>query len=338
MATLESAITGAVASAIANMAVYPLDLSKTLIQTQLNEDNEIETMEKNTDDSVEQKVKLDNESEDTTHNRKFNNVLDCMLYVVKHRGIRGLYQGMSTSVAGTFIMNFCYFFWYTFFRKRYINIKLLKAGPKKLQISTFEELSIGIVAAAMSQLFTSPIAVISTRQQTIHDKEKAKLVNVVKNLWKESNGDITAFWKGLKVGLVLTLNPSITYASYQKLKKILFHSSELYGTETLSVSQNFILGVLSKCISTLITQPLIISKASLQRTGSKFKTFQQVLIFLYRTEGIKGLWKGILPQLTKGILVQGLLFAFRGELIKNLNKFLFIFSTILNRRSKRKIN
>lgn len=344
MATLESAITGAVASALANMAVYPLDLTKTLIQTQLQDDTsntDHKTNQKKTksdNDSTEQ-IHDDDESSQTStnasnnlHNRKFDHVLDCMIHVVKHRGISGLYQGMSTSVAGTFIMNFCYFFWYTFFRKRYINIKLLKNESSKLKITTLEELSIGIVAAAMSQVFTSPIAAITTRQQTIHDKEQAKLVNVVKNLWKESNGDITAFWKGLKVGLVLTLNPSITYASYQRLKKILYHSSELSGTETLSVFQNFILGVISKSISTLITQPLIIAKASLQKNGSKFKTFQQVLIFLFKNEGIKGLWKGILPQLTKGVIVQGLLFAFRGELIKNLNK---LFSIILRHKIKK---
>lgn len=314
MATLESAITGAIASAMANTAVYPLDLSKTLIQTQ----HEHKKDEVYDDESI-------------TDHKKYKNVIDCMKQIIQTKGFKGLYQGCSTSVAGTFIMNFCYFFWYTFFRKRYINLKLQRSKGS-FKVSTFEELAIGIVAATMSQVFTSPIAVITTRQQTIHNAEDAKLTNVVRNLYKEGNGDITAFWKGLKVGLMLTLNPSITYASYQRLKKIIFSSNELSGSETLSPLQNFILGVISKCISTVMTQPLIVAKASLQRVGSKFESFQQVLLHLYQNEGIKGLWKGLLPQLSKGVIVQGLLFAFRGELIKRLNQLLVIASATTKSR------
>ncbi|CAL9727564.1 peroxisomal adenine nucleotide transporter 1 [Monosporozyma unispora] len=318
MATLESAITGAIASAMANTAVYPLDLSKTLIQTQHHH-------RKKTDDD-------DTKVDDTQH-RKYKNVFECMKDIFNTKGIKGLYQGCTTSVAGTFIMNFCYFFWYTLIRKRYIKFKL-QSSSNPLRISTIEELLIGIIAATMSQVFTSPIAVISTRQQTIHDPESAKFANVVKDLYKQSNGDITAFWKGLKVGLMLTLNPSITYTSYQRLKKIIFKSSEQFDSDTLSPWQNFFLGVVSKCISTIITQPLIVAKASLQSVGSHYQNFQQVLLHLYKHEGLKGLWKGLLPQLTKGVIVQGLLFMFKGELAKRLNQLLLILSIIMKRRLK----
>lgn len=310
MATLESAITGAIASAIANTVVYPLDLSKTLIQTQHHE-----------------------KDSKTTPSKKYNNVIDCMKDIFQTKGIKGLFQGSTTSIVGTFIMNFCYFFWYTLIRKRYIKFKL-RSVKVPLRISTIEELLIGIFAASMSQVFTTPIAVISTRQQTIQTPEDAKFVNVVKNLSKQNNGDITAFWKGLKVGLMLTLNPSITYTSYQRLKKIVFKSSEQFDSDSLSPWQNFSLGVVSKCISTIITQPLIVAKASLQSVGSKYQNFQQVLLHLYKHEGLKGLWKGLLPQLTKGVIVQGLLFMFKGELAKRLNQLLRILSVIMKRKLK----
>ncbi|CCK68435.1 Ant1p KNAG_0A07830 [Huiozyma naganishii CBS 8797] len=322
MATLESAIAGAVSSALANAVVYPLDLSKTLIQSQTRKETATESQGKGPTIAHPEK--------------KYRNVIDCMVDILKQKGPRGLYQGLTASTVGTFVMNFCYFFWYTLFRQRYINMKLRQnlVSHRKLALSTLEELAIGVVAAAMSQVFTSPIAVIATRQQTSHDPEQAKMINVIKQVYKESNGDITAFWKGLKVGLMLTLNPSITYASYQRLKKILFHRGETSGSDTLTVSQNFTLGVISKMISTLATQPLIVAKASLQRAGSKFKTFQEVLLHYYKDEGLHGLWKGVIPQLVKGVLVQGLLFAFRGELIKLINKLLFYSSLISKRKIK----
>ena len=315
MATLESAITGAIASAMANTIVYPLDLSKTLIQTQHRyEEVNNESKEKN--------------EELKTNHEKYKNVIDCMKYIIQTKGLKGLYQGCAISILGTFIMNFCYFFWYTLIRRNYINFKLQNIS-KPLKISTLEELIIGIFAATMSQIFTTPISVIITRQQTIHNPHDAKIANVVKSLYKENNGDIKTFWKGLKVGLILTLNPSITYTAYQRLKKIMFGTGEQFGSDTMSPLQNFLLGIISKCISTIITQPLIVARVSLQSVGSQYQSFQHVLLHLFRNEGLKGLWRGLLPQLTKGVLVQGLLFAFKGELSKRLDNLAVILFLIL---------
>lgn len=213
------------------------------------------------------------------------------------------------------------------------SLKAQKLGlPARTRFSTIEELGLGVVAAATSQLFTMPISTIATRQQTTdggHDS--ATIKSVIKQIYHEHKGDVTGFWKGLKVSLVLCINPSITYASYQKLRIFLFKTEELIGGgkgSELTAGQNFLLGVLSKIISTLITQPLIISKASLQRSGSQFRSFQQVIRYLYLNEGLLALWKGVRPQLAKGILVQGLLFMFKGELTKLLRRTLFLYSNV----------
>lgn len=310
MATLEAAFTGAVASSVANVVVYPLDLAKTLLQTQLKEGK-------------------DEERED-----EYKNTVDCIWKVFRTRGLYGLYQGMSTSILGNFVQSFCYFFCYTFLRRYYYAIKLRSNGQGKLRFSTAEELALGMAAAAGSQLFTGPISVISTRQQTVRSKEDTSVTSVAKQILKENHGDVRAFWKGLKVSLVLTVNPSITYASYQKLKKLLFSVDE-FTDVGLTARQNFILGALSKMISTLITQPLIVSKVSLQRAGSRFTNFQQVIYYLYKHEGVLALWKGLRPQLVKGLLVQGLLFMFKGELTKGLRRLLFLYSNFLLTRNKR---
>lgn len=320
MATLEAAFTGAVASSLANIAVYPLDLAKTLVQTQLKTDKS-----ESDDRHGEEKT--------TDRHVKYKNALDCIYKVYMERGFGGLYRGMSTAVIGNFIQTFCYFFWYTLVRKYYFKIKLLKSpAGGKIAFSTIEELTLGVIAAATSQLFTNPISIISTRQQTIEsdaDAEDSKLSNVVRQIFKEHNGDITGFWKGLKVSLVLTINPAITYTCYQKLRTALFSVEEFSkNTAELSAGQNFLLGVVSKMISTVITQPLIVSKASLQRSGSKFCSFQESLLYLYKNEGLIALWKGLKPQLVKGILVQGLLFMFKGELSKGLRRLIFLYSNL----------
>jgi hypothetical protein len=70
---------------------------------------------------------------------------------------------------------------------------------------------------------------------------------------------------------------------------------------------------MSKSLATIATQPLIVAKVGLQskpppsRQGKPFKSFIEVMQFIVKNEGILGLFKGIAPQISKGIIVQGLL-------------------------------
>lgn len=74
-----------------------------------------------------------------------------------------------------------------------------------------------------------------------------------------------------------------------------------------------VLGALSKAIATVATQPLIVAKVGLQskpppaRQGKPFKSFGEVMAFIVKHEGFLALYKGIGPQILKGVLVQGFL-------------------------------
>jgi len=74
-----------------------------------------------------------------------------------------------------------------------------------------------------------------------------------------------------------------------------------------------VLGAMSKSLATIATQPLIVAKVGLQsrpppaRDGKPFKSFIEVMSYIIDHDGILGLFKGIAPQITKGVLVQGLL-------------------------------
>ena len=70
---------------------------------------------------------------------------------------------------------------------------------------------------------------------------------------------------------------------------------------------------MSKSMATIATQPLIVAKVGLQsrpppaRKGKPFKSFIEVMEYIIEKEGPLGLFKGIAPQLVKGLLVQGML-------------------------------
>ena len=70
---------------------------------------------------------------------------------------------------------------------------------------------------------------------------------------------------------------------------------------------------MSKALATIATQPLIVAKVGLQsrpppnRKGKSFKSFVEVMRYIVENEGLSALFKGIGPQILKGVLVQGLL-------------------------------
>jgi hypothetical protein len=81
----------------------------------------------------------------------------------------------------------------------------------------------------------------------------------------------------------------------------------------MQADQSSVLGALSKTLATVTTQPLIVAKVGLQsrpppaREGKPFKTFGEVMAYIIEHEGPLALFKGIGPQILKGLLVQGLL-------------------------------
>ena len=90
-----------------------------------------------------------------------------------------------------------------------------------------------------------------------------------------------------------------------------------------------VLGAMSKALATIATQPLIVAKVGLQsrpppsRNGKPFKTFGEVMKHIVDNEGLFALFKGIGPQILKGLLVQGLLMMTKERYVELQTNVLF---------------
>lgn len=273
-----SAVAGATGAVLANAIVYPLDIVKTKLQVQVK-------------------------SKSTGHNEvHYESTLDAINKIVADEGVKGLYAGLPGALLGVASTNFAYFYWYTIVRGIYMASNRVPKPP-----GTAAELGLGALAGAIAQVFTIPVSVITTRQQTQEKSERKGLFATGREIVDSEDG-YTGLWRGLKASLILVVNPAITYGAYQRLKDILFS-----GRNNLKPWEAFILGALSKALATIATQPLIVAKVGLQsrpppdRAGKPFKTFGEVMRYIIDREGPLALFKGIGPQITKGLLVQGLL-------------------------------
>src|ERR1700737_725551 len=141
--------------------------------------------------------------------------MDALRKIIKTDGVLGLYTGIFGGLVGVASTNFAYFYWYTFVRDAY---KKRRGGDGP--ISTMMELALGAVAGALAQIFTIPVSVCTTRQQTQLGEERKGLIATAKEVISEDG--ITGLWRGLKPSLVLVVNPAITYGLFERFKEAMY--------------------------------------------------------------------------------------------------------------------
>ena len=151
-----------------------------------------------------------------TNEVHYTSTLDAISKIVQDEGVIGLYNGIYGSLIGVGSTNFAYFYWYSVVRTLYLSSQKLPKPP-----STAVELSLGALAGAIAQIFTIPVAVVTTRQQTQPKGEQKGLIDTGREVVNSDDG-WTGLWRGLKASLVLVVNPAITYGAYQRLRTVLF--------------------------------------------------------------------------------------------------------------------
>jgi hypothetical protein len=207
----------------------------------------------------------------------------------KH-GIRGFFVGIKVSLLQTFMSNFGYFWFYALVKRVY---------SKKASVGM--ELFLGALAGGLSRTITTPISVITMRAQT-SEKQKGYRT-IVREIYQKQG--ILGFWKGYGASLVLTINPAITYGLFERIK----------GTKKRTPWQVFWLGAFTKSIATVVTYPYILAKSQLQALEGVDSILQCFQVLL-RQNGVFGLYQGLLAQLSKSVLCQAFLFAFKDYLNK----------------------
>lgn len=222
-----SAVAGATGAVIANAAVYPLDMYDDQMRWS---HSGMLTLSSRVKTKLQVQVKQQKESkgqgsQDVVH---YESTMDAIQKIVESEGIAGLYSGIAGALIGVASTNFAYFYWYSVVRTVYMSTKSLPKPP-----GTAIELSLGAVAGAVAQVFTIPVSVITTRQQTQPRGDKKGLMETGKEVVNSEDG-WSGLWRGLKASLILVVNPAITYGAYQRLRDILFA-----GKKNLSLWEAF---------------------------------------------------------------------------------------------------
>ncbi|KAL7417271.1 mitochondrial carrier domain-containing protein [Mrakia frigida] len=235
------ALAGAMSAVFSNALVYPLDTLKTQIQASSSSSEK--------------------DPNDPTAPPPSPTLLSLLLPLFKNpRLIFSLYKGFLASMLNTFSMQYAYFFFYSVVRSLYVK-RLTRIGGGRgggpRAVGTVEELLLGALAGAGAQIFTIPVAVIATRQQL--SKDNASFLAIGKEILDEDGP--SGLWRGLRPGLVLTVNPAITFGGFERIKGLVLKRT---GKDKLSPGMAFLVGAASKTLATVVTYPYIMAKVRLQ--------------------------------------------------------------------------
>lgn len=167
-------------------------------------------------------------------------------------------------------------------------------------------------ASIVCTLITQPVWVIKTRVLLNTQPKIGELENIItktKDIWRQ--GGLRGFYSGLSMNLILSQAGLLQMYSYEACKMLYdqFLPSS-YG------EKNFICGGVSKIVTTFLTFPMTTVRTRIQQdqfynsTDAKYKNVMDVISKMWRMEGVGGFFKGLAPNLIRGIPHRGLYFYF----------------------------
>lgn len=249
------ALAGSFATAGAKALLYPLDLviTRLQVQRQLRGKGEAESAARDAD-------------------AEYANLVDAARKIYKSEGgLKAFYTACLPDLGKGIADSFLFFLGYTFIRQW----ELRKAGSSRLSVT--KELGVGVAAGALAKAFTTPIQNIVTRQQTaalvaardptstttVGESDKLSAKDIALQIRSEQG--LKGFWNGYSASIVLTLNPALTFAVDNALKRLLPKRSR----ENPSPHVIFLIAAVSKAIATTLTYPAMLAKSRAQTAGPK---------------------------------------------------------------------
>ena len=241
-------------------------------------------------------------------------------FMMQEKGISELYRGLYLRAVHCVLSDLVYYYTFSSLQNR-------KEGR-----TAFEN---GTLAGIITNVLTIPVDTVSTNLQILESENRMGTVEVTRKIYREHG--ILKFWHGLAPACVLTLNPAINIAVFEQIKSsVLLKKQRMHLTNDvqLSVFEAFVIGMLSKAASTILTYPMIRVKTLLLKASEEDKVEQKnlaknetppemrgtlssvakVIRIVLDHEGVTGFYRGMYVQLLRGSAGSGLMFMVREAL------------------------
>lgn len=223
--------------------------------------------------------------------------------ILNQEGVRGFYKGVTPNVAGAGSAWGLYFLFYSTIKNE------MQEGNSKTGLAPGMHMLAAAQSGVLTLAMTNPIWVVKTRLCLQYDAVATS--GVGGDGKKTYKGMLDAFYKigryegmrGLYKGFVPGLwgvsHGAIQFMAYEELKSRYNRYKEQPIDSKLAAAEYIFFAALSKLIAAVSTYPYQVVRARLQDQNSHHNRALECIRDTYRNEGVKGFYKGLVPNLTR---------------------------------------
>jgi len=199
-------------------------------------------------------------------------------------------------------------------------------------VNVSQSVQLGILAGIVTNVFTIPVDTVSMNLQISESEKRMGIWELAWKIYKEYG--ILRFWKGLLPACMLTINPAMNIALFERMKAwYVFKKRDIKyqsSAAQLSAFEAFILGTVSKGAATVVTYPMIRLKTLLLKVSEEYEeedslstnretrkgpvSAVDVIRLVLKNEGVAGFYRGMYVQLLRSASGSGLMFMVREAL------------------------
>uniref|UniRef100_A0A0N8ECP2 Solute carrier family 25 member 32 n=1 Tax=Daphnia magna TaxID=35525 RepID=A0A0N8ECP2_9CRUS len=231
---------------------------------------------------------------------QYSGLYDAICSITRSEGVRGLYRGVAPNVCGAGCAWGSYFFFYNAIKVE------MQSGDSTIALSPAKHMLAAAEAGVATQILTNPIWVVKTRlclqygPETVHLSEEKRYKGMVESLVKMYRYEgIRGLYKGFVPGIFGVSHGALQFMAYEEMKNSYNSYRNLPIDTKLATSEYLSFAALSKLFAATATYPYQVVRARLQDQYRDYKGVMDVISQTWRREGVRGFYKGLLPNLLR---------------------------------------
>lgn len=229
---------------------------------------------------------------------QYSGLRSAVLQITRAEGIRGLYKGIMPNLVGSGSSWGLYFFFYQT-AKSWIQ----KGDPKK-QLGPTMHMLAAANAGILSLIITNPFWVVKTRlclqyatdKQVLSESKRYRgTLDAIMKIYKTEG--VRGLYKGFVPGMFGVSHGAIQFMIYEEMKDRYNICRNVPIDTKLGALEYITFAATSKFIAAGTTYPYQVVRARLQDVHHNYKGSWDCISLTWRSEGIKGFYKGLSPYL-----------------------------------------
>ena len=218
--------------------------------------------------------------------------------MAKH-GVFGVYMGLGPRLVRTGAQKLFYFYFYE------LLLQLYQLTVPAKPIGVAMNLVVGFVADTCCLPVVVPLELLSMQQS-----EGETMGAVIRQVYAKSGW--TGFYQGWSGYIWGGVMPAMQNTAFDQLKRIWLLSLGT-GADNLSAAAGFIIGAIARSVADIISYPVRVPQNIQQSSVHPLRdaSFGKIVGSVLKEEGLGGLYKGIVPQLSQGVLGTAIMMALK---------------------------